>query len=112
MKISKETKMVNVKNLDFASKEMKALAQNLRLCNSDTPDEANKLAAKIVEASFFINCFTVAAQAFGKAYQDVQKESLKGDALVYLKDEFVAMVDARDLKTEKLKAEAQDEGKL
>ena len=86
--ITPEIKQRNIDNLEYGSKEMKKLAKRLQACTDKTEEERNKLAATIVEASFFLNCFGAASAAFSKAFVDVQNNDLKGSPIYYLLQEF------------------------
>lgn len=86
VEMTEKIKEVNALNLEYGSKEMIKLAKKIRKCSVQMDQE--KLASHIVEASFFLNCFGVAGQAFKNAYEDIQDENMRGDVLFYLKEEF------------------------
>lgn len=95
MEISDQVIKNNIANLEYGAKELEKLAKKIKNKKNrrTTTEEKNEFAAIIVEASFMLNAFGAASGAFGKAFVDVQNESLKGNPLYYLKEEFIRLHD-------------------
>lgn len=108
-KITNQIKNNNVKQLEFIAKDSKSLAGRIKMLNTSNPNHTDALGSSIVEASFFVNAFGLASQAFKNMVTDLNKEDSegpRGDVLFYLFEE------ARKFEAEvKAKRETQEEEK-
>lgn len=89
-RISPAIKKNNVRQLEYMSKDMANLANRMRPLNPSNPSHTDNLGSAVVEASFFVNAFGLAAQAFKNMVTDLNKEGSegpRGDVLFYLFEE-------------------------
>lgn len=83
--ITDKIKKNNIKQLEYVSRDMQALAERLRLCNPSNPNDKDRLGSSIVETSFFVNAYGIAATAFRKMITDLNENGeAQGDVLYYL----------------------------
>jgi len=100
--ITNEIKKNNVKQLEYAGDNMKALASRMKTLNTANPDHADALGSSIVEASFFVNSFAMAGQAFRTMVTDLNENGgARGDVLFYLFEEANKFKAEREAKKEK-----------